>query len=86
MVQEIYGAKLRETDIFAIDRGDGKGQERWETLSKRVTEHVYSLTYGINGRMFVLLRNISLGFVWIVSVPSLTFLNRFIRPLSVIDR
>jgi hypothetical protein len=41
MVQEIYGAKLRETDIFAIDRGDGKGQERWETLSKRVTEHVY---------------------------------------------
>ena len=41
MVQEIYGAKLRDTDIFALDRGDGKGQERWETLSKRVTEHVH---------------------------------------------
>ena len=41
MVQEIYGPKLRDTDIFALDRGDGKGQERWETLSKRVTEHVH---------------------------------------------
>lgn len=46
MVQEIYGAKLRETDIFAIDRGDGKGQERWETLSKRVTEHVHFVHLG----------------------------------------
>src|SRR5579859_4510760 len=40
MVQEIFGKELRETDIFAIDRGDGKGQLRWETLAKRVTEHV----------------------------------------------
>ena len=40
MVQHIYGKELRETSIFAIDKGDGKGQERWETLSKRVTEHV----------------------------------------------
>jgi len=40
MVQQIYGSELRATDIFAIDQGDGKGQERWETLAKRVTEHV----------------------------------------------
>jgi hypothetical protein len=40
MVQEIFGKELRETDIFAVDRGDGKGQLRWETLAKRVTEHV----------------------------------------------
>jgi len=43
MVQQIYGMELRKTDIFKVDRGDGKGQERWETLSKRVTEHVYRL-------------------------------------------
>jgi len=42
MVQEIFGKELRETDIFAVDRGDGKGQLRWETLAKRVTEHVRS--------------------------------------------
>jgi len=42
MVQEIFGKELRETDIFAVDRGDGKGQLRWETLAKRVTEHVTS--------------------------------------------
>ena len=41
MVQQIYGKELRQTDIFALDRGDGKGQERWEALSKRVTEHVF---------------------------------------------
>jgi len=40
MVQAIYGGELRFTEIFAIDKGDGKGQARWETLSKRVTEHV----------------------------------------------
>jgi hypothetical protein len=40
MVQEIFGKELRETDIFAVDKGDGKGQLRWETLAKRVTEHV----------------------------------------------
>src|SRR5271170_4098992 len=40
MVQAIYGSELRFTDIFAVDKGDGKGQARWETLSKRVTEHV----------------------------------------------
>jgi len=42
MVQQVYGMHLRQTDIFAIDKGDGKGQMRWETLSKRVTEHVPS--------------------------------------------
>jgi hypothetical protein len=41
MVQQIYGQQLRSTDIFAIDQGDGKGQQRWETLAKRVTEHVF---------------------------------------------
>lgn len=41
MVQQIYGSELRSTDIFALDKGDGKGQARWETLSKRVTEHVF---------------------------------------------
>jgi len=41
MVQQIYGSELRSTDIFAIDKGDGKGQARWETLSKRVTEHAF---------------------------------------------
>jgi hypothetical protein len=44
MVQQIYGQELRSTSIFAVDGGDGKGQERWETLSKRVTEHVPSST------------------------------------------
>jgi len=54
MVQEIFGKELRETDIFAVDRGDGKGQLRWETLAKRVTEHVTShpLDYA-NLRIFV---------------------------------
>lgn len=42
MVQQIYGKELRSTDIFALDHGDGKGQLRWETLAKRVTEHVPS--------------------------------------------
>jgi 26S proteasome regulatory subunit N5 len=42
MVQQIYGNELRQTDIFAVDKGDGKGQERWEALAKRVTEHVLS--------------------------------------------
>jgi hypothetical protein len=40
MVVGVYGSELRFTDIFAVDKGDGKGQTRWETLSKRVTEHV----------------------------------------------
>jgi 26S proteasome regulatory subunit N5 len=39
MVTQIYGDELRRTDIFS-DRGDGKGKDRWTTLSKRVTEHV----------------------------------------------
>jgi 26S proteasome regulatory subunit N5 len=39
-VQHVYGEDLRATDIFAIDKGDGKGQLRWEILAKRVTEHV----------------------------------------------
>ena len=44
MVQQIYGQELRSTDVFAIDQGDGKGQARWETLAKRVTEHVCAAT------------------------------------------
>jgi len=40
MVQEIYGKELRATSIFAKDEGDGKGQQRWEALAQRVTEHV----------------------------------------------
>ena len=54
MVQQIYGKELRSTDIFAIDQGDGKGQLRWETLSKRVTEHVlYPVSYPLtNDRIF----------------------------------
>ena len=46
MVVEVYGSELRFTDIFAIDKGDGKGQARWETLSKRVTEHVSTQQVG----------------------------------------
>ena len=46
MVVEVYGSELRFTDIFAIDKGDGKGQARWETLSKRVTEHVFTEQMG----------------------------------------
>jgi 26S proteasome regulatory subunit N5 len=45
MVQHIYGEELRSTDVFAIDQGDGKGQARWETLAKRVTEHVTSTSF-----------------------------------------
>jgi 26S proteasome regulatory subunit N5 len=44
MVQQVFGVQLRQTDIFTIDKGDGKGQLRWETLSKRVTEHVTATT------------------------------------------
>jgi 26S proteasome regulatory subunit N5 len=44
MVQQIYGKELRSTDVFAVDRGDGKGQLRWETLAKRVTEHVIPIS------------------------------------------
>ena len=66
MVQEIFGKELRDTDIFAIDRGDGKGQQRWETLAKRVTEHVSPNINGVDSRIFVLSRNTSLESVWIV--------------------
>ena len=68
MVQQIYGKELRETDIFAVDRGDGKGQERWETLSKRVTEHVKTSLASrkiANARIFESWPSISLEFVWI---------------------